>query len=65
MKKIDVKLLAKHENQYIATSSDSDTVLASGKTIKEVEKKLEKNRIKEAIIGFIPPINKAVSPLCQ
>lgn len=65
MKTIYLKTLTKYENQYIALSKDRTKILTSGKTIKELEKKLEKMKAKEAIIDFIPPFNVSLSLLCQ
>ena len=65
MKTISLKTLAKYEDQYIALSKDKAKILASGKTIKELDKKLDKMKAKEAIIDFIPPLNVSLSLLCQ
>lgn len=65
MRKLNVKTLAKYENQYIALSLDSAKILASGKTIKELEKKLQKLRLKEATLQYISPLDKFLSPVCQ
>lgn len=66
MKKIDetLKNLAKYEDQYIAVVADSSKIIAAGKSIKILERKLQKLAIKDAIIQYIPPVNKVVSPLC-
>ncbi|QQG40830.1 MAG: hypothetical protein HYV37_00715 [Candidatus Levyibacteriota bacterium] len=65
MKKIDAKKLIKYEDQYVAFKGDKSSVLAFGITIKELEKKLDKLEITNAIISYIPPIGKSLSPLCQ
>lgn len=65
MKTISLKMFSKYENQYIALSEDKTKILSSGKTIKEVEERLEKMKIKEAIIDFIPPLDASLSLLCQ
>lgn len=61
MKKVDIKILARYENQYVGISEDSSKIFASGKTIKTVENKLEKLEIKDAVIRYIPPVDKALS----
>lgn len=59
-KKIDI--LLKHSDEYIAYIGDRFNVLASGKTIKEVETELKKKKILEAVITYIPPLGKSFSP---
>ena len=61
MKTISLKTFSKYENQYIALSKDKTKILSSGKTIREVGKRLEKMKIKEAIIDFIPPLDVSFS----
>lgn len=65
MKTINLKVLSKYEDMYVAWSKRTPKILASGKTIKELEKKLQKIKAKEAIIDFIPPLNVSLSLLCQ
>lgn len=65
MKKVDLKTLAKHTDKYIAVSEDNTRILAVGKTIKELERQLAKKKIKHAILDYIPPIDKALSPVCR
>lgn len=64
MKNIDIKILAKYENQYVALSEDATEVFAAGKTVKQLQEKLEKQHVKNAVITFIPPTDKFLSPLC-
>lgn len=64
MKNLDLKEIAKYANQYVATSSDSLRIYASGKTVSQVEEQLEAQNITDAVIGFIPSLDKAISPLC-
>ncbi|MBI2431077.1 MAG: hypothetical protein HYV39_03620 [Candidatus Levybacteria bacterium] len=63
MNKIDSKNLLKNQNKWIAISSNKKAILTSGKSIKEIENKLTKLRVKDAIISFVPPANKYLSPL--
>lgn len=65
MKTINLKTLAKYENQYIALPKDRKKILTSGKTIKELEEKLEKMKIKGIIIHYVPPLNVALSLICR
>ncbi len=64
MKIADLKTLAKHENEYVALSPENSSILAAGKTIKELENKLEKLQAKNATIQYIGPLDKFLSPLC-
>jgi len=65
MKKLDLKTLAKYGNQYIALPTDSSRIITAGNTIGELEKKLAKLKIKDAVIRYIAPIDKFLSPLCR
>lgn len=65
MKKLDLKLLLKHTNKWIATKDDYKDILASGENIEEVEQKLKKQKIKGATLTFLTPPDKFISPLCQ
>lgn len=65
MKKIDLKTLAKYGDQYIALPVDSSKIITAGNTIEKLEKKLAKLKIKDAIIRYIAPLDKFLSPLCR
>lgn len=65
MNTVGLKMLSKYENQYIALSEDRKKILSTAKTIKELEKKLEKMKVEKAIIDFIPALNVSLSLLCQ
>ncbi len=65
MKKEDVKILKKYSDKYVAYVGKFLNILASGTTIKEVEKELKKKKIEKATITYISPVDKAFSPLCQ
>lgn len=58
MEKIDLTKLEGYENQYIALSSDATKILTSAKTEAEVKQFLKANDIHDAIIEFIPPLDK-------
>lgn len=62
--KLDINKLAKFENQYVAFTFDKSKVLASGPTIKEVEKKLKTNNISDIVISYVPPLSKYIAPIC-
>ena len=64
MKTIDLKTLSKYDNQYIAISKDKAKILAAGKTIKQLDKKLEKMKIEGVIIHYVPPMDVALSLIC-
>lgn len=62
MTKAYEKTLLLNQNKWIAVSPDKSTVLASGRSIKEVEKKLVALHTKDAIITYVPPSTKYLSP---
>ena len=64
MKKSDLEILTSYSDQYIAYAGKILNILASGSTIKDVEKKLKRKKISKATITYIPPANKSFSPLC-
>jgi len=49
----------------LLTKDDNSDILASGKSIEEVEQKLKKQKIKGATLTFLTPPDKYISPLCQ
>lgn len=59
-----IKELAKYSDQYVAQPLNSTKIIAVGKTIKQLEKKLEKLKIVDAAIMYVPPIDKVLSPVC-
>lgn len=65
MRKIDVNMLIKNQGKYIALNKGETKILASDFTIQGLEKKLKEMHEKDAVIMFIPPIDKYLSPLCQ
>jgi len=52
--------LLDYENKWVALSKDK--VIASGKTIQQVQKKLEKIKDKSAILLKVLPFNATYSP---
>ena len=62
MNKAYTRTLLSNQNKWIAVSLDKSKIFASGKSIQEVEKKLGKLDIKEAVITFVPPANRYLSP---
>jgi hypoxanthine-guanine phosphoribosyltransferase len=65
MKQQDVQQLAKYSDKYIAFVGDILHVIASGTTMTEVTNILKEQNITKATITYIPPVDKAFSPLCQ
>ncbi|OGV94737.1 hypothetical protein A3A66_01915 [Microgenomates group bacterium RIFCSPLOWO2_01_FULL_46_13] len=61
IKKIKNPLIS-YENKWIALSSDKKRVIASGKTIETVEKKLAKAKNSEAILMKVLPFETVYSP---
>jgi hypothetical protein len=57
--------LAKYSDKYIAFVGDILHVKAAGKTLTELHDKLKEKNITKATITYIPPVDKAFSPLCQ
>lgn len=62
MNKTYEKALLSNQNKWIAVVSDKSKVLASGNSIREVEEKLGKLGAKDAVITFVPPANRYLSP---
>lgn len=62
MNRINTKALLANQNKWIAISPNKSSILAADKSIKELEAKLNKMRIKDATISFVPPANKYLSP---
>lgn len=62
MNKIYKKTLLSNQNRWVAVSSDRSKILVSGESIQEVEKKLDKLDAKDAVITFVPPANRYLSP---
>lgn len=65
MKNVDVKKIIKNQNKYVVLTKDKSDILVAGVSIKETEKKLDKLGIKDAVITYIPPVDKYLSPLCR
>lgn len=58
---MDLQTLAKYEDQYVALSQQRTNVLAAGKTVRELEKQLEKIQEKNVIIHYVTPLNVYIS----
>lgn len=65
MNKNDLKKFAKYSDKYVAYIGDFLNIIASGKSIHDVEKQLRVKKIKDATITYIPPVDKAFTPLCH
>jgi len=61
---LNINKLAQFEDQYVAFASNRSKVLASGATIKEVEKKLKTHNISDVVISYIPSLSKYIAPIC-
>jgi len=61
----DLKQLLKYSDKYVAYVGKYLNIIASGKTMNEVEKKLKNKKIKDATITYIPPKDKSFTPLCH
>ena len=53
------------ENMWVALTPDSRGVIASGRTIKELEKKVDKIGNHEAVFTKVLPFGKFYSPQCE
>lgn len=62
MNKTYEKTLLANQNKWIAVSSGGSKILASGKSIQEVEGKLGKLNAKDVVLTFVPPANRYLSP---
>jgi len=57
-----ISLLKPFINKWVAFSENKKEIIASGKNIKDVEKKLEKDNRKASFIQFILPFDSHYSP---
>lgn len=64
-KTVSLEELALYSDQYIALTQDRVKIIASGKTIKELEGKLKKMNVKNVIIHYVSPIDAYLSPVCH
>lgn len=65
MNKKIVEKLIKYSDEYVAFIGDYMNIIASGKSMSEVEKQLKNKHIKDATITYIPPLDKSFTPICQ
>ena len=56
------KLLLPYENKWVALTTDRKKVVASGRTIKELDKNLIKQRIKNVVLTKVLPFDQVLSP---
>ena len=54
--------LINYENMWVALTSDRKTVVTSGRSYKEVDKKLKKMKKEDVILAFVPPFDTFLSP---
>jgi len=62
MKKIILNPLIPFENKWVALTTDRKKVVASGRTIKELDKNLIKQRIKNVVLTKVLPFDQVLSP---
>ena len=62
MKKIISNPLIPFENKWVALTTDRKKVVASGRTIKELDKNLIKQRIKNVVLTKVLPFDQVLSP---
>jgi len=65
VRKIDLKTLIKYTDKWIGLSPDRSKIITSGNSLLEVNKKLEKLSIKDAIVTYVIPADHYAAPLCQ
>lgn len=63
--KLDLDTLLKYANQWVGLTANRTSVIASGKSIIDVNKQLEKLNVKDAVITYVLPSDQYVAPLCQ
>lgn len=59
---MDIELFAKNENKWVATDKIYKTIIASSETLSELQRKIKKLKIKNAVIMFVPSFNKTLAP---
>jgi hypothetical protein len=65
MKQRNLQQFFQYSDKYVAFVGDILDVIASGKSMSEVQNKLKAQKITDATITYIPPVDKSFSPLCQ
>lgn len=65
MSKDVLDLLFKYQNKWVAFKKDLSGILFSASSVKDIEVKLKKLRIKDALVTFVNPADKSFSPLCR
>ncbi len=64
MNNIDPKVYITYQNQWIAISPDGARILTSAPSLKEVEEKVSQQKDNDAILLYVTPPDKYLSPLC-
>ncbi len=65
MNKLDLEILLKYASQWVGLNPSRSKIIASGKSLIEVNEQLKKLKIKDAIITYVMPPDYYVAPLCQ
>ena len=65
MNKDVLELLFKYQNKWVAFKKDLSEILFSAPSVKDIELKLRKSKIENAVVTFVNPANKPYSPLCR
>lgn len=55
-------ILLKYEDKWVALTPDRKAVVASGKTLEEVAKKLKKVKRDDVIFHYVPPFDGTLAP---
>jgi len=58
-------LISKFQNKWIAVDNKRTKVIAAGKSISELSKKIKDSKEKNIIFSYVIPENRAYSPLCR
>lgn len=59
---ITIKKFGKYEDKWVAVNKKTEKILASGKDIKEVTKKMKRWDAKTVIFKYIPPFDVYLAP---
>lgn len=54
--------LIKYVNKWVAIIPKTNEVVASGNSVREVEQKVSKKHLKEAVITFVTPPDMSLAP---
>lgn len=56
------EIFVSNENKWIATDLEYKKLIASKKDLAGLQKMLKKLNIKNAVVMFVPPFNKSLTP---